>query len=150
MTMFLPSFEAVPLDPHVTILVLPGGAVHVGGVLLDGPGDELDRLREAWRVPQGEAVRLSRPVRVSVARPVGRVEAQLIDSDGSVVVLDRHPHRRLAQEADLRWSDGIPDRGDLLAVVRAAERAGQWEGGAVGGRAGCGGAPGAARARRCR
>lgn len=125
--MMFPSLEAVPLDPHVTILVLPSGVVHVATAVLDGPGDRFGRLREAWGVPQDEAARLGRQVRVSVARPEGRVEALLVDADGLMVAVDRHPRPLPAGGVDPRWSDGMPEWSGLLDVVRAAERGGQWE-----------------------
>ncbi|MGP3690859.1 hypothetical protein ACTVZO_40340 [Streptomyces sp. IBSNAI002] len=125
-----PTEAAVPLDPHFTILLLPGGGADTEGMSPETAGG-LDEIRAAWHVPRSQAVHLDRSVRVSVGWPDGVVEAYLLTPDGTASPAARHPRRLPAEPVDPRWMDGMPDRHDLLGVVRAADRAGQWHGALV-------------------
>ena len=127
---FLPVV-AGSLDPHVTILELPRGAVHVGDRLLDGQASGLGLVHEVWCTPAGEAARLNQSVRVSLGRVDGGVVSCVVAPDGRVSAVDRHPRRQPVEPVDPRWADGMPDRRELLGVVRAADRAGQEQGAQV-------------------
>ncbi|MCM2431001.1 hypothetical protein [Streptomyces sp. RKAG337] len=116
------------MDPHVTVLVLPSGAVDVAGLPLDSPRGGLD---DTWDAVKRNAARLRMPVRVSVAQPDGLVEAHAVAPDGTAVIVDRHPLKRPTDPVDPQWMDGMPDRHELLALVRAADRAAQWRGARV-------------------
>lgn len=117
-------FDDVPYDPHVTLLVLPGGLVHDGSALLEGPESVLDRLREGRRGAQVQAADLGRLVRVSVAHADGRVEAQVVGADGAVTVLVGHPRPSVGDGAAVSWSVGMRRWEQRLASIRAAELAG--------------------------
>lgn len=85
------STTAIPLDPLTTALVLPDGTVHSRGTLLSGQESEQELLSEAWRFPREQATNLQRPVRVSIGRPSGSVEAYLLSADGTTTAVAAHP-----------------------------------------------------------
>ncbi|MFJ9574613.1 hypothetical protein [Streptomyces bacillaris] len=119
---------AVPTEPHFTVLLLEDGSVHVQ----EAPNPDGDGSEAYWRLLRQYAGRDGgAPVRVSVARHDGSVDAYLLGPDGPAPVADGHPRRLPARPVDPRWMDGMPDRHDLLELVRAAERAGEWHGAMV-------------------
>lgn len=120
---------AVPVEPHFTVLLLEDGSVHVQEALHRADGGS----EAAWRLlrRQYAGVDGGGPVRVSVARRGGSVDAYLLGPDGPAPVAAGHPRLLPADPVDLRWMDGMPDRHDLLELVRAAERAGEWRGALV-------------------
>ncbi|MEU6405313.1 hypothetical protein [Streptomyces sp. NPDC046985] len=120
---------AVPIEPHFTVLLLEDGSVHVQEALHragDGSEAAWRLLRRRYAGRDGGA-----PVRTSVARRSGSVDAYLLGPDGPAPVAGGHPRRLPAEPVDPRWMDGMPDRHDLLELVRAAERAGEWHGALV-------------------
>jgi hypothetical protein len=120
------SPTATPLDPLTTVLVLPDGTVHALGTLLSGQGSEQELLSEAWLFPREQATVLQRPVRVSIGRPSGAVEAYLLSTDGTTTAVAAHPPAAVLDPPDPRWDDGMPQHRALLEIARAAERAGDW------------------------
>lgn len=117
------STKATPLDPLTTVLVLPDGTVHTRGTLLSGRADEQELLSMAWLFPREQATILQRPVRVSVGRPSGSVEAYLLSADGTTTAVAAHPPAAVLDPPDPRWDDGMPQYRALLEIARAAERA---------------------------
>jgi hypothetical protein len=118
--------SVLPLYPHPTIMVLPGGTVYVDGMLITGADDGRDPLDAAWSHVHAVAARCGHAIRVSIGHPHGSVEAYVLDPNGG------GPQYRLAlpsppsPTADPRWNQDLPNRHGLMEQVRAADRAGNW------------------------
>ncbi|MEU5417852.1 hypothetical protein [Streptomyces sp. NPDC020667] len=125
---FSPSPTLVPGEAQATIVVLPGGAVHVSGESEPFEGEEWSTAHEAWTPTRVRAARRGCPVRVSVGFSDGRVEAWVVHPDRAALPVLEHRRPCGRERADPRWSDGALDRHPLLRAVQAARRRGDWPG----------------------
>ncbi|MFJ8752063.1 hypothetical protein ACIREO_22440 [Streptomyces sp. NPDC102441] len=120
----MPLARPLNTDIHETIIVLPDGGIHAQGLLRAGPEPPEALIERVCSPLRAAAAQHSRPIRLSVGHPDGRVEQHQVAADGTI-----HPDHHPAPPADVSdpiWNQGIPEDTDLLDTVRAAQRAGQW------------------------
>ncbi|GAA2340056.1 hypothetical protein OKJ48_22440 [Streptomyces kunmingensis] len=111
-------------DIHETIIILPGGGIHVHGLLYEGPEPLEILIERVCRPLHPVAVNMDRLIRLNIGHPDGHVEQYQMAADGTL-----HPHQvpdTAPAATDPIWSQGIPQDSGLLGPMRAAHRAGNW------------------------